>query len=517
MYRAVIIHSKVLYISRIKEMILELHPDITVSYTFMHSAHAIDDALKLRPDIIITDFPELPEIAPVWVKKINIAPFPVHLIFYTETRSFEAVKQALFCNATAFITPSSNSEKDELHYALTRIKNQLLRYKRQRKQTKLLAKLLSSSRKQFLTDIFLGNLSGQDAIMSKAKELGLGNSTEVYCPFWLKIPNYQSFSEKHWKYDKEQFLIAIGNFLRTEDDTFEIQNIRQTGGEIFYLAISQNENATAFVNTLRLHLQSATQEMLDTLDLKVNWHIGRRFLSLSELVSHISAPITTSKTKNEHTTTDSVGNAMYERYQNVLVSALLDKTPRLKEHLSFILHQMMQETENDAPIVLSDFCLYCAKNLAPELLSDAEFLATADTLHLESGSTAISTACNLLVCICRLAKKSVPKLTNNIIERAEDYIKRNYLQNLSLENVANYLDLNPSYFSRVFKERTGQNFSDYLINLRIEKAKQLLSLGKYKISEVSTMAGYKSSKYFAAQFKNLTGKTPREFTKSVLS
>ena len=153
LYRAVIIQSKAIYVSRIKEMILELHPDVTVGYTFMHSAHAIDDALKLRPDIIITDFPESPEIAPVWVKKINTAPFPVHLIFYTETRSFEAVKQALFCNATAFITPNSNSEKDELHYALTRIKNQLLRYKRQRKQTKLLAKLLSSSRKQFLKDL----------------------------------------------------------------------------------------------------------------------------------------------------------------------------------------------------------------------------------------------------------------------------------------------------------------------------------------------------------------------------
>lgn len=514
MYHAVIIHSKTIYVSRIKEMILELHPDVTVSHTFMYSSFAIDDALKLRPDIIITDFPESPEVAPIWVKKINTAPFPVQLIFYTETRTFEAVKQALFCNATAFITPNSTSEKDEFHYALTRIKNQLIRHKRQRKQTRLLAKLLSSSRKQFLTDIFLGNLSGQDAIMTRAKELGLGNSTEVYCPFWLKIPDYQSFSEKHWKYDKEQFLIALGNFLRTEGDAFEIQNIRQTGGEILYLAISQNENATAFINTLRLHLQSVTQEILETLDLKVNWHIGRRFLSLTELVSHISAPISKPETKNVE---NPIGNAMYERYQNVLVSALLDKTPRLKEHLSFILHQMAQEAENDAPTILSDFCLFCAENLAPKFLSDAEFLRAADMLRLESGSTAISTASNLLVLVCRAAKKSVPKLTNNCVERAEDYIKRNYLQNLTLENVANYLDLNPSYFSRVFKEKTGQNFSDYLIKLRIEKAKQLLSLGKYKISEVSAMTGYKNSKYFAAQFKDLTGKTPREFAKSVLA
>ena len=513
MYQAVIIQSKAIYVSRIKETILELHPDVTVSFTFMYSARAIDDALKLRPDIIITDFPISPDVAAAWVRKINTSPFPVHLIFYAETRSFEAVKQALFCNAAAFITPNSNSEKDELHYALTRIKNQLLRQKKQKKQTRLLAKLLSSSRKQFLTDIFLGNLSGQDAIMARAKELGLGNSTEVYCPFWLKIPDYQSFSEKHWKYDKEQFLIALGNFLRTENDTFEIQNIRQTGGEIFYLAISENKNATAFINSLRLHLQSVTQEMLATLDLKVNWHIGKRFLSLSELVSHITMPLSKSE---EASVRNVIGSAMYERYQNVLVSALLDKTPRLKEHLTFILRQMMQESENGTPSLLSDFCLYCAKNLAPEVLSDAEFLHTTNALRFESGSTAISTASNLLVAVCRTAKKSAPKLTNNTMDRARDYIKRNYLQNLSLEHVANYLDLNPSYFSRIFKEKTGQNFSDYLIKLRVEKAKQLLSLGKYKISEVSAMTGYKNSKYFAAQFKEATGKTPREFAKSVL-
>lgn len=513
MYRAIIIHSKALHISRIKEIISELHPDVTISYTFMYNAYAIDDALKLRPDVIITDFPHAPEIATAWVKKVNTAPFPVHLIFYTEKRSFEAVKQALFCGADAFITPGSGSEKDELHYALTRIKNKLLQRKRQRKQTRLLAKLLSSSRRQFLTDIFLGNISGQDAIMTRAKELGLGNATEVYCPFWLKIPDFQSFSEKHWKYDKERFLVALGNFLRTEDDTFEIQNIRQTGGEFFYIAISQNENATAFVNTLRLHLQAATHEMIETLNLKVvNWHIGKRFLSLSDLISHISAPI--EKLEGD-SVKDAVGNAMYERYQTVLFSALLDKTPRLKEHLTFILRQMMQESEKDSPEVFSEFCLYCAKNLAPEFLSDAEFLSSVNALRTESGNTSISTACNLLVSVCRAGKKSIPKLTNNAMERAEDYIKRNYLHNLTLEHVANYLDLNPSYFSRVFKEKTGQNFSDYLIQLRVEKAKKLLSLGKYKISEISAMTGYKNSKYFSAQFKEITGKTPREFAKSV--
>ena len=86
LYRAVIIHSKSLYVSHIKEMISELHPDVTVSYTLMYSAIAIEDALKLRPDIIITDFPTTPEISAIWVKKLNTAPFPVHLIFYAESR-----------------------------------------------------------------------------------------------------------------------------------------------------------------------------------------------------------------------------------------------------------------------------------------------------------------------------------------------------------------------------------------------------------------------------------------------
>ena len=58
------------------------------------------------------------------------------------------------------------------------------------------------------------------------------------------------------------------------------------------------------------------------------------------------------------------------------------------------------------------------------------------------------------------------------------------------------------------------NFRDYLIQLRVKKAQELLITGKYKIYEISIMTGYKNSKYFAAQFKAVTGLTPSEFANS---
>ncbi|PHV69338.1 hypothetical protein CS063_16235 [Sporanaerobium hydrogeniformans] len=101
--------------------------------------------------------------------------------------------------------------------------------------------------------------------------------------------------------------------------------------------------------------------------------------------------------------------------------------------------------------------------------------------------------------------------SRHFVDQALIYIKSNYHDDISLENIADKLFLNAAYFSRLFKQYMGMTFTDYLIELRMEKAKELLSLGKYKVYEVSKMVGYKSEKYFFRIFKQYTGYSPTEF------
>lgn len=99
-------------------------------------------------------------------------------------------------------------------------------------------------------------------------------------------------------------------------------------------------------------------------------------------------------------------------------------------------------------------------------------------------------------------------------ERTEDvyeYIDKNYHKRLSLTKIAGVYDLDPSYFSTWFKENTGQTFSEYLKQVRISKACELLHQPQIQIIDVSLKSGYNNLSLFNRTFKQLTGMTPSTY------
>lgn len=99
------------------------------------------------------------------------------------------------------------------------------------------------------------------------------------------------------------------------------------------------------------------------------------------------------------------------------------------------------------------------------------------------------------------------------IRLAKQYIKENYSKQINLADIAEIVNLNPVYFSIIFKKKTGVNFSDYLINYRLDLAKDLLRNINYNVSEVSEKVGYTDPKYFSKLFKRVVGISPIEYRK----
>jgi two-component system response regulator YesN len=100
----------------------------------------------------------------------------------------------------------------------------------------------------------------------------------------------------------------------------------------------------------------------------------------------------------------------------------------------------------------------------------------------------------------------------HLIEKAKRFIERRYVAwDLSLEEVADFVELNPSYFSVVFKSVEGVNYIDYLTQLRMEKARELLREAQLKISAVAQKVGFQTPGYFGYLFKKHYGLTPSEF------
>lgn len=101
--------------------------------------------------------------------------------------------------------------------------------------------------------------------------------------------------------------------------------------------------------------------------------------------------------------------------------------------------------------------------------------------------------------------------TGHPIDKALDYIRAHYLETLTLQQVADFVHVSKNYFSILFKKVTGQNFIDYVITLRIQKAKELLAGTELKVYEVAEQSGFNDVKYFSKLFKKMTGHSPVDY------
>ncbi|WP_461206223.1 helix-turn-helix domain-containing protein [Clostridium sp. DL1XJH146] len=100
---------------------------------------------------------------------------------------------------------------------------------------------------------------------------------------------------------------------------------------------------------------------------------------------------------------------------------------------------------------------------------------------------------------------------NKNIENVLQYIEKNFNKDISLKDVADYVDLNPSYVSTIFKENIGESFVSYLNKTRIEKAKKLIVNTQHTIKEIGFRVGFNSLQSFFRIFKKYEGITPGQY------
>lgn len=100
-----------------------------------------------------------------------------------------------------------------------------------------------------------------------------------------------------------------------------------------------------------------------------------------------------------------------------------------------------------------------------------------------------------------------------LIKQAEEYIREYYCSTIKVQEVADVINVSPNYFSSLFKQKTGENFNEYVNKLRVEEAKSLLVHTPFKVSEIAKQVGFQEYKYFVRIFKKFSGLTPTNYRK----
>ncbi len=103
------------------------------------------------------------------------------------------------------------------------------------------------------------------------------------------------------------------------------------------------------------------------------------------------------------------------------------------------------------------------------------------------------------------------KYDNPKIQAITSYIDTHLTEKLSLEKISQHVSLTPSYCATLMKRETGMSVFDYIINNRMELAKELIIKGKKSLNEISEYCGYNDYAYFSKHFKRVIGSTPSKF------
>lgn len=115
--------------------------------------------------------------------------------------------------------------------------------------------------------------------------------------------------------------------------------------------------------------------------------------------------------------------------------------------------------------------------------------------------------------------EKVEKCSNkgyDIINKVIEYICINFNKNITLESVADEIGLTPQYLSKIFKEKYGINFIDFITQKRMEYAEKLLRESEKNIKEIGKLSGYEDSNYFCKIFKKEMGTSPKQYrTKAI--
>lgn len=122
---------------------------------------------------------------------------------------------------------------------------------------------------------------------------------------------------------------------------------------------------------------------------------------------------------------------------------------------------------------------------------------------------------NVVGQLVTLRRENADSSIRAVISHVQEYIVQHLGEDISLTKLAEYVHVNASYLSRVFKQETGSNLKDYIWELRLNRACELLRRPDLRIHEVSAQLGFQTPSYFSFFFKKGTGMTPREFRDAI--
>lgn len=491
--------------------------------------------IKEKPDILITDI-RMPFMDGLELCKLVKKELPnIKILILSGYDEFDYAKEAIRLGVTEYLLKPISSGK--LLEALNGVSESIRREKEDkdlvRKYMEEMRENTEHEKQKFFEQMIAGNLSMADALETGKKyemNLSAGMYNLLLFCFTLGEENRKSgelLGEAEYAIEKLTerleyvfefqrgvegwaFLLMADNeeqmSERVKELSKDLEEIMKNYSTIAYFGgIGQ---PVARLRELEESFREAERALAARFTMELNRIISVEDIRMAQNVDTLDDIEITSFGEIEKTRT------MLEKFLNngaedeidEFVDVYINELP--EENLKSVL--MRQYIIMDAYIVMMSFC---------EKIEGIEGEMQAQSEELKNSMKTSQTLEEIKNYIRMLLKKIIGvrdtisgRRYSDIIEIAKDQIRKTYMSDeISLNTIAAEVGMSPSYFSSIFSKEMGKTFVEYLTEIRMDRAKELLMCSSMKTSEIGYEVGYKDPHYFSYIFKKTQNCTPKEF------
>lgn len=487
--------------------------------------------LSEKPDIVITDI-KMPKVNGLdLIRMIKEKDEPVKFIVISGYKEFEYAHKALQYGVSDYLLKPIKEE--ELNKVLKRIQEELIKsHLKQDKEGKIERAITTSV--QIIKSNLLNNIIEQTDALSvdeMQEEYNLEFDAAAYRGITIKL-DYSDYE----KSDRRQDRITVEKLLTIIEKNFEgtvkEQLICEKDNLNIYCLINYDLTDSKQVNNVINRILIEIQEYLLGLEqYKVTIGIGLEKTGVGEIRFSIQEAYQAVQNRIKAGT----GRLIYaERLQFIPRTEMQKYLIKYKEQLRMSIETLSKELfENVINQIYgefqfeenTDFALcYDVANEIIDLYFETISVKNEKEDKLKQFLKNACCHCNTIGNLKGLLKKYLSEdmearlkilETESVkpIRQAKQYIEEHYNEKIVLEDIAHIVDLNPVYFSVLFKKETGFNFTTYLVNIRMEMAKQMIRTSNKTIAAIADEVGYKDTRYFSQIFTKTVGVKPALYRK----
>lgn len=488
-----------------------------------------------KPDILITDI-KMPFMNGLELSRLVKQDFPdMKIIILSGYEEFDFAKEAINIGVEEYLLKPINAdallrtvkEVAKKILAERKEKENLLKFKQEMKENEI------ETRRKFFHEL----ISGQQPLwnkLEKGRQLGIDLTGRYFNIVLFKVTSIKhgsgEFSSRLIQiqaelnqYFENEGLISFERYLEgmallLKADTLEEMELKKKKCvKDIEAIINKHEDVTYFggvgcvvsrLSELYLSYEEASRAFAYRFIKADNQFIEADYLSSLH-------------TKEENTWVDMT-------YQDNMDKEIVDKFLRNGElgEVSFFVEEYFKKFSlaGEKSLMFRQYIIidmyFTAANFIDKISNGEEALQAKKSLpRLQDMKTiviniedTIAYIKDLFTQVISFRNEVATKRFSNIIKETKEYIQKNYCdEDISLNSVALYVNISPSYLSTLFSQETGQTFVKYLTDLRMNKAKELLLCTNKRSNEISSEVGYKDPHYFSYLFKKTQGCSPMQF------